>query len=243
MMHKYMQLMFRNRAPTKDQHRRHNLFKAVLNSGFMVLVTVAPQSVTITSSLQLGLDTICINESLTLTCHTDEQVKVDITWYWSNQSKQGNSITILATSSQIIYICVASSSNGTIGKANVTVIANGKKLSSCSFIYYSYSGTPPSILKDNFYKYLYLNEGSSKTLTTKIVSHPQLSDGSPSWYGFHRDLPKTAQVENYTINGIVYSTIKLHDLSYYDDSGEYINSATNKCGTSTVSVFIAVRRG
>ena len=100
-------------------------------SEFVVLVTVMSQRVTITSSLHLGLDTICINESLTLTCHTDEQVKVDITWYWSNQSKQGNSITILATPSSITYTCVASDTNRTIGKANVTVVANGKKFSIC----------------------------------------------------------------------------------------------------------------
>ena len=111
------------------------------------------------------------------------------------------------------------------------------------YLYIPHAGIPPKILKENFYDYLYLPEGSSTTLTTKITSHLQLSGGSPSWYGYHRDLPKTAQVENRTINGIVYSTVKLHDLSYYDDSGEYINSATNKCGTSAVSVFIAVRRG
>ena len=98
---------------------------------FVVLVTVTSQSVTITSSIQLGLDTICINESITLTCHTDEQVKVDIIWYWSDQSKQGNSITTLATPSNTIYICVVSSNNATIGKANVTVIAKGKKFSIC----------------------------------------------------------------------------------------------------------------
>ena len=103
----------------------------LMYSEFVVLVTVTSQSVTITSSIQLGLDTICINESVTLTCHTDEQVKVDITWYWSNQSKQGNSITILATSSNVIYICVASDNNRTIGKANVTVVANGKKFNIC----------------------------------------------------------------------------------------------------------------
>ena len=93
----------------------------------MVLVTVTSQSVTITSSLQLGLDTICINETVTLTCHTDEPAKVDITWYWSNQSKLRNSITVLPTFNNTIYICLASDSNRTIGKANVTVVANGKK--------------------------------------------------------------------------------------------------------------------
>ena len=93
---------------------------------FVFLVTVAPQSVTITSSLRPGLGTIiCINETVTLTCHTDEPAKVDFTWYWSNQSKQGNSITVLPTFSNIMYICVAYS-NGTIGKANVTIVANGK---------------------------------------------------------------------------------------------------------------------
>ena len=92
-----------------------------------VLITVMSQNVTITSSVQLGTDTICNNESLILTCHTKEQV-TDVTWYWSNQSKQGNNITIVATHDKVIYICVASDDNEIIGKANVTVVANGKKI-------------------------------------------------------------------------------------------------------------------
>ena len=105
----------------------------------MILVTVALQTVKITSSLQPGLDTICVNETVTLKCHTNEPVKVDFTWYWSNQSKQGNSITVLATPSSIIYICVASYSNGTIGKANTTVVANGKELNINSKNLHSFS--------------------------------------------------------------------------------------------------------
>ena len=80
------------------------------------------------------------------------------------------------------------------------------------------------------------------TLITNITSNLRLSKGSPSWYGFNRNLPKIAKVVSRTVHGTVYSTLNLYNLSYYDDSGEYINSASNRCGESTVSVFIAVRR-
>ena len=55
-------------------------------------------------------------------------------------------------------------------------------------------------------------------------------------------MPKSAEVVSRTVRGMMYSTLNLYNLSYYDDSGEYINSASNRCGDSTVSVFIAVRK-
>ena len=79
-------------------------------------------------------------------------------------------------------------------------------------------------------------------LITNITSKPWLSKESIRWYGLNRNLPTSAEVLSSTVHGTTYSTLKLYNLSYFEDSGEYINSASNKCGESTVSVFIAVRR-
>ena len=91
---------------------------------FFCCVTVSSSSITITTSVQLGIDTLCNNETVTLTCHTDQQDIV--TWYWSNQSRHGNNITVLATPYEIIYTCMASDNNGTLQKANITIVANGE---------------------------------------------------------------------------------------------------------------------
>lgn len=107
---------------------------------------------------------------------------------------------------------------------------------------YFFTGAPPVIVKSNFYNYLYLSEGSNRTLITEITSKPILSRGSPIWHGFNRYLPQTAKVDKHTVDGKTRSTIKLYNLSYDDDSGEYINTAKNKCGSSSVSVFIFVER-
>ena len=118
-----------------------------------------------------------------------------------------------------------------------------KKICLCNnFMHYIFTGAP-SILKGNFYPFLYLIEGSDRTFITNIISDLPLSEGSPSWYGFNRNLPKGAQVSvSHDTDGTIHSIMKLHNLSYYDDSGEYVNSASNKCGTTTKSVFIAVRK-
>ena len=88
-----------------------------------------------------------------------------------------------------------------------------------------------------------MTEGSDKKLITDITSDLPLSDGSPRWYGFNRNLPESALVSiSYGTDGTIRSTLKLYNLSYYDDSGEYISSASNKCGTTTRSIFIAVRK-
>ena len=81
-------------------------------------------NVTIESSVN---ETVCSEELVNLTCLTDQQVK-DVTWHWSDQSKQGSHITIRATPNKVVYICEATSDKGETGKANITIVANGKYL-------------------------------------------------------------------------------------------------------------------
>ena len=90
-------------------------------------------NVSITSSPALGVDTVlCDNQNVTLTCHTDQPV-VDITWHWSDKSEQGNTITVLAKLTNIVYTCMVSNDGQDIGEANITIKANGELMSTlCS---------------------------------------------------------------------------------------------------------------
>ena len=79
-------------------------------------------NITIESSVN---ETLCVEELVNLTCLTDQQVK-DVTWHWSDQSKEGSHITVRATPNKVVYICEATSDNGETGKANITIVANGE---------------------------------------------------------------------------------------------------------------------
>ena len=79
------------------------------------------------SSPQLGVDTVCDNQDVTLTCHTDQTTGNMITWYWSNQSQHGDTITVVARMTGIVYTCVVSNKDGQqLEKSSITVVANGE---------------------------------------------------------------------------------------------------------------------
>jgi len=84
-------------------------------------------NVTIESSPKLGTDVVCVDQSVNLTCVTDQQVK-DITWQWLDQSEEGSTISVQATQSEVVYTCKASYNSSQIGEANITVVANGEGL-------------------------------------------------------------------------------------------------------------------
>ena len=67
---------------------------------------------------------MCVNQSVNLSCFTDQ--RTNITWFWLNQSKEGSTITVKVTQYAVVFTCKASAENGQVGKANVTVIANGE---------------------------------------------------------------------------------------------------------------------
>ena len=96
---------------------------------------MASANVTITSSPRLGAGTLlCESQSVTLSCHTDQSV-ANITWHWSNQSEQGDTITVPAKLTKVVYTCVVSDDDGQdIGKANITILANGELLLDCAYI-------------------------------------------------------------------------------------------------------------
>ena len=81
-------------------------------------------NITIVSSPKLGVDTVCVNQAVNLSCFTNEQT--NITWLWSNQSEERSTITVTARQYAVVFTCKASEENGQEGEANVTVIANGE---------------------------------------------------------------------------------------------------------------------
>ena len=91
--------------------------------------------VTISSSPRLGAGTLlCDNQNVTLLCHTDHSA-ANITWHWSNQSEQGDTIIVAATLTKVVYTCLVSDNDGQyIGRANITILANGELLLVCAYV-------------------------------------------------------------------------------------------------------------
>ena len=95
----------------------------------------------------------------------------------------------------------------------------------------------------HFYHYMLLDEGSNVTLTTEIITDLPLFNGSPFWNASTGpSLPKNAKVNNYTIDGHIYSSLILSHLSFYDDAGNYTCTASNMCGTSFMFVYIDITK-
>ena len=69
---------------------------------------------------------MCDNQDVTLMCHTDQTTGNIITWYWYNQSQDGDSITVMATMTGVVYNCVAYVQGREVGKSSITVRANGE---------------------------------------------------------------------------------------------------------------------
>ena len=105
------------------------------------------------------------------------------------------------------------------------------------------TGSVPLVVRDNFRYYISITEGNNLTLITNITSELSLSSGYPVWKVINHSLPPTAVVNNYTDGGVLHSSLSLYKLSFYDDTGNYTNTASNECGSSSVFVFIQVTKG
>jgi len=69
-------------------------------------------------------------QSVDLTCHCDADENLKLTWQCgSNQLQHGKTITVQARLSKVLCVCtcVGSDSGQQLGKANITVVAQGKK--------------------------------------------------------------------------------------------------------------------
>ena len=69
---------------------------------------------------------MCDNQDVTLMCHTDQTTGNMIIWYWSDQSQHGDTITVVARITGVVYTCVAYDQGKEVGRANITVRANGE---------------------------------------------------------------------------------------------------------------------
>jgi len=103
------------------------------------------------------------------------------------------------------------------------------------------TGSRPNFLFCNFNPTITRYKGDNLTLICNISSNLPVS--SVKWEVHGRHLPPNAVVSNQTAKGILYSILSLHNLSFEDDSGKYTNIVSNQCGTSSVSVYIDVRKG
>jgi len=104
-------------------------------------------------------------------------------------------------------------------------------------------GAAPYVVRANFSPYVYAYKNENLTFITAIFSDLPSSSGDIKWVGFHRPLPSTAVVDNYTTDGVLYSRLSLYELSFEDDSGNYTNIVSNQCGTSSVFVYLEVHTG
>ena len=137
---------------------------------------------------------------------------------------------------------VSDSSGQDIGIANIAILANGEFSLYLNTV--NRTGSAPHVVRDHFYRYVSETEGHNLTLTTFVTSDLPLSSGYPIWGVLgDQSLPSTAVVDNYTEGGILHSRLSLYNLSYFDDSGNYTNTASNKCGTSFIFTFIQVTKG
>ena len=73
----------------------------------LMLAKSSSNTILCPDKLSLGVDTVCDNKDVTLMCRTDQITDNMITWYWSNQSQHGDTITVVARMSGVLYTCVA----------------------------------------------------------------------------------------------------------------------------------------
>ena len=146
-----------------------------------------------------------------------------------------------------VYTCLVSDDrqHHYIGQVNITVIANGELLlrySSLNMHGIHHAGSVP-LVKGNFRDIIYRTEGLNITLIANVTTDLPLSSGYPLWHVIDGMLPSTATERNYTIDGVIYISLSLYNLSLYDDSGNYACTARNECGESSVFTNIQVTKG
>jgi len=69
---------------------------------------------------------VCDNQDVTLMCHTDQTTGNMITWYWYNQSQHGDTITVVASMTGVVYTCVVSNNGKDFNNVTIAVKANGE---------------------------------------------------------------------------------------------------------------------
>jgi len=89
-------------------------------------------SITITSSPQLGVETVCDNQDVNLTCHTDRKHEDQIIWYRGQHRNSpyghGETITVVATIKKEVYTCHVSDDVPPFGEISIIVKANGGQI-------------------------------------------------------------------------------------------------------------------
>ena len=80
----------------------------------------------------------------------------------------------------------------------------------------------------------------SLNLTAEILSNLPLI-GEPSWSRLDGTLFSNAIVTNFEINDHTYTSLGLFNVSFVNDTGNYSLTTQNKCGKSSLTVYIDVK--
>lgn len=95
------------------------------------------------------------------------------------------------------------------------------------------------LYKTNFDEVVEVRKGMSLNLTVAVFTNLSLTS-VPVWSRENQQLYSIAVVKNFVTNEIFYTSFIIFNLSYVNDTGVYSLSVSNRCGSSSISVFIDV---
>ena len=85
-----------------------------------------------------------------------------------------------------------------------------------------------------------VKDKKSLNLTVEILGDLPLID-EPTWSRLDGPLPTNAVVANFKVDDHMYTLLGLSDVSFINDIGNYSLTTQNKCGKSSLTVYIDVK--
>lgn len=99
---------------------------------------------------------------------------------------------------------------------------------------------PPILHKANFFEsFIEVEKGGSVNLTVEVFNNMSLSI-EITWSRLNGSLPRSTLVTNFVVNRTDYTSLRLFNLSFANDTGYYSVTAINECGSSDLDVYINV---
>ena len=85
-----------------------------------------------------------------------------------------------------------------------------------------------------------VKDKTSLNLTVEILSNVLLI-GEPTWSRLDGPLSTNDIVINFKVNNHIYTSLGLSDVSFVNNTGNYSLITQNKCGKSSLTVYIDVK--